>query len=76
MKKGIGAFNIDYSRRLGSLCILDVSERMTSAPSLINDVLVCKGRTEKGIDPSPEGAIGIVTIVVRGALYSASKLQS
>lgn len=62
--------------RLGLLCILDISERMTATPSLIDDVLVCKGRTEKGIDPSPEGAIGIVTIVVRGALYPASKLRS
>jgi len=62
--------------RIGLLCILDVAERMTATPSLIDDVLVCKGRTEKGIDPSPEGAIGIVTIVVRGALYPASKLRS
>ena len=62
--------------RLGLLCILDISEQMTATPSLIDDVLVCKGKTEKGIDPSPEGAIGIVTIVVRGALYLASKLRS
>jgi len=62
--------------RLGLLCILDISERMTAAPSLIDDVLVCKGRAEKGIDPSPEGAIGIVIVFVHGALYPASKLRS
>jgi len=62
--------------RLGLLCVLDISERITATPSLIDDVLVCKGRTEKGIAPSPEGTIGIVTIVVRGALYPASKLRS
>jgi hypothetical protein len=62
--------------RLGLLSILDISKRTTSAPSLIDDVRVCNGRTEKGIDPSPKGAIGIVTIVVRGALYPASKLRT
>ena len=67
---------VSQGRRLGLLCILDVSKRMTPTPSLIDDVLVCKGRTGVGIDPSLEGAIGVVTIVVRGALYPASKLRT
>ena len=29
--------------KLGLLCILDISERTTATPSLIDDVLVCKG---------------------------------
>ncbi|MCX5998106.1 MAG: hypothetical protein NTU41_00530, partial [Chloroflexi bacterium] len=62
--------------RLGLLCILDISERTTATPSLIDDVSVRKGRTERGIDPSPLGTIDIVTIVVHGALYPASKLRS
>jgi len=66
---------VSQGRVLGLLCILDISERMTPVPSLIDDVSVSKGRTEGGIDPSPEGAIGIVTIVIRGALYPASKLH-
>ncbi len=61
--------------RLGLLCILDISERVTATPSIIDDVRVCEGRTERGIDPSPKGVIGIATVIVRGALNPASKLR-
>lgn len=66
---------VNHGRRVGLLCILDISERPTAAPSLIDDVMVRKGKTEQGIAPSPEGVIGVVVIIIRGALYSASKLR-
>ena len=68
-------YTVSQGHNIGLLCILDVSERTTAAPSVIDDVLVCKGKTEKGIDPSPGGIIAIVGVVIRGALYPASGLS-
>jgi len=66
---------VSQGRRVGLLCILDVSDRTTAAPRLTDDVTVCRGKTEEGIDPSPEGIVGVVVVIVRGALYPASKLR-
>ncbi len=68
-------YTISQERSVGILCILDTSDRTTATPNLIDDVMIRKGETEMGIDPSPEGVIGVVTIIIRGASRSASKLR-
>lgn len=59
---------------VGILCVLDISKQTRARPSLIDDVSVFRGRTEKGVDPSPQGIVAVVAIVIRGSLSPASKL--
>jgi hypothetical protein len=66
---------VGQCRSVGILCVLDISKRTKARPSLIDDVTVYKGRVEEGVDPSSEGIVAVVVIVIRGALYPSSKLR-
>lgn len=71
----ITEYIVGQCRRVGILCVLDVSKRARARPSLVDDVTVCAGRVEEGIDPCSKGVVAIVVILVRGALHSPSRLR-
>lgn len=66
---------VTQGRRLGFLVILDLRQRDTPTPPIVDDVSVMQGVTEPGLAPVPEGVIALSVAIVRACVARPSDLK-